>query len=70
MKRAIAGQRGSVRGAPPEVMMPFTDFGDGEEADFTDSLEFAKGLMGLLLMVLAGVFLAICWCFLTQAPPD
>lgn len=70
MKRAIAGKRGSVRGAPPEVFAAFTSFSDDGEADFTDSLEFAKGLVGFLAMIVAGVCLAIFWAFLFEYPPD
>jgi len=59
MRRAIAGRRGSVRGAPPQTYVPFGDFHDDDE-HWRPALRLVKAwFIGLAIIAVAGFILAI-----------
>jgi hypothetical protein len=71
MKRAIAGQRGSVRGAPPDVYIGFASFDDeGEGSEHWDeTIRFFKQVcivwpLGLLTIL----FVLYCLLALIRTP--
>jgi hypothetical protein len=58
----IGNKRGSVRGAPPDVYIPFSDFSSGNEDPFSEAAEIFKSF---LLMAIASIlvvfFTLILW---------
>ena len=65
MRRAIAGQRGSVRGAPVQTSIPFGEFHNDPEP-WRDAIHYFKVIgyiaMGWTIIYVIGVFLWAIGC--------
>lgn len=68
-RRTVAAKRGSVRGAPPDVYVPFGTYGmDGLEERIRDVVRFFGFFFkGLFLVVI--IFCAIALVTILSEPP-
>ena len=66
-RHTIGTKRGSVRGAPPSVYIPFGSFGDDDDdAPWEEALDFCKGLLGISVFFLFALFVCVLWYAFTS----
>lgn len=65
-RHTIGDKRGSVRGAPPDMYIPFGSLGDDDDpAPWEDVFDLAKAGLTAAGLFLLLVFLLVCWCAIT-----
>lgn len=67
-RHTIGNKRGSVRGAPPDVYVPFGSFGeDDDPAPWQDSFDYCKGLLGGMVFFLLVIGACVIWYAFTSS---
>ena len=61
-RHTIGNKRGSVRGAPPDVYVGFSSFGDEDDPEtWEETLDFFKGLLGGLAFIVLVIVACVLW---------
>jgi hypothetical protein len=68
MKRAIAGKRGSVRGVPPEHLVPFIEGPEDPDA-WREAFELLKaGALFCLMVIVVALIWIVVWALDWEMP--